>query len=156
MIVYRLCREKHEKDLSGKGAKIAGGRWNSKGTSILYTSQSRSLCSVEIAVHVPLGTLPRNYKMLTIEFPDSAKVKSLSKKDLPSDWKENPHPNSTQVIGDNFVNTNKYLVLKVPSAVVQGDFNYLLNPNHPDFKKVKIINTEPFEFDSRLFKTKSS
>lgn len=153
MIVYRLCRKKHEKDLSGKGAKIAGGRWNSKGTSILYTSQSRSLCSVEIAVHVPLGTLPRNYKMLTIEFPDSAKVKSLSQKELPSDWNENPHPDSTQVIGDNFVDANKNLVLSVPSAVVQGDFNYLLNPNHPDFRTVKIINTEPFEFDSRLFET---
>jgi RES domain-containing protein len=156
MIVYRLSRRKYEKDLSGKGAKIAGGRWNSKGTSLLYTAQSRALCSVEIAVHVPFGVLPKNYKLLTIEFPDTAKIKTLSNKELPSDWKENPHPNSTQQIGDEFAETNEYLVLKVPSAVVQGDYNYLLNPNYSDYKKVEIVNTEPFKFDSRLFKTNSS
>lgn len=152
MIVYRLSRGKYEKDLSGKGAKIAGGRWNSKGTSLLYTAQSRALCSVEIAVHVPFGVLPKNFKLLRIEFPDSAKVKTFSSEKLPSDWKENPHPNSTQQIGDEFAQANEYLVLKVPSAVVQGDFNYLLNPNHSDFEKVKIVDIELFEFDSRLFK----
>jgi len=156
MIVYRLSRGKHEKDLSGKGAKIAGGRWNSKGTLLLYTAESRALCSVEIAVHVPFGVLPKNYKLLTIEFPDSANIKTLSREKLPSDWKENPHPNSTQRIGDEFVEANEYLVIKVPSAVVQGDYNYLLNPNHADFKKVEIARIEPFEFDSRLFKDKSS
>lgn len=152
MIVYRLSRGKYEKDLSGKGAKIAGGRWNSKGIPLLYTAQSRALCSVEIAVHVPFGVLPKNYKLLTIEFPDSAKIQTLSKKEFPSGWKENPHPNSTQQIGDEFSQTGEYLVLKVPSVVVQGDFNYLLNPNHSDFVKVKIIDIEPFEFDNRLFK----
>lgn len=156
MIVYRLSREKYENDLSGQGAKMAGARWNSKGTSLLYTVQSRALCSVEIAVHVPFGVLPKNYKLLTIEFPDSAKVKTLSTNQLPADWKENPHPNSTQQIGDKFVQENKYLALKAPSAVVQDEYNYLLNPNHADFGQVAIVNIEPFEFDSRWFKRTSS
>lgn len=156
MIVYRLSRGKYKKDLSGKGAKLAGGRWNSKGIPLLYTAQSRALCSVEIAVHVPFGVLPKNYKLLTIEFPNSVKTKVLSTNKLPSNWKENPHPGSTQQIGDKFAEENKYLVLKVPSAVVQGAYNYLLNPNHTDFKKVAIVNIEPFEFDTRLFKNRSS
>ncbi len=151
MIVYRLSREKHEKDLSGKGAKLAGGRWNSKGVSMLYTAQSRALCVVEVAVHIPLGVLPKNYKLVTIEFPDSVKIKTLSKEKLPSDWEEKPHPNSTQQIGDKFAEANEYLILKVPSAVVQGEYNYLLNPLHIDFNKVEIVSIEPFEFDSRLF-----
>lgn len=155
MIVYRLSSGKYERDLSGKGAKIAGGRWNSKGTSLLYTAQSRALCSVEIAVHVPFGRLPQNYMLLTIKFPDSVKIKTLSEKTLPSDWKRTPHLNSTQQIGDEFVRAREHLVLKVPSAVVQGDYNYLLNPHHLGFEKVKIIDVEPFEFDSRLFKMKS-
>ena len=61
MIVYRLCKSIYKKDLSGKGAEIAGGRWNSKGYAILYTSESRSLCTAEIAVHTPLGNVPADY-----------------------------------------------------------------------------------------------
>jgi len=152
MKVYRLCREKFENDLSGRGAKIAGGRWNSKGTAILYTSESRALCTVESAVHIPLGILPLDYKILTIEIPDSIKIETLAEKDLPIDWKDKPPSNSTQKIGDKFIKNNSHLVLKVPSVVVQGDFNYLINPSHSDFDKVRILNSEPFFFDERLFK----
>lgn len=151
MIVYRLSKEKYKNDLSGKGAEIAGGRWNSKGIAMLYTSQSRALCTTEIAVHSPLGMIPSDYWIVTIEFPDSFEILELDPATLSADWKTFPHPHSTQAIGDDFIKTGKYLVMKVPSAVVPGDFNYLINPTHTAFSQVKINSTELFEFDERLF-----
>ena len=154
MIVFRLSKKDYCKDLSGKGAEKAGGRWNSKGSPMVYTSESRALCTTEIAVHSPLGNIPADYYLVTIEIPDSASILELKPIDLPKDWKALPHSNSTQLIGDKFLADGKFLVLKVPSVVVQGDFNYLLNPSHKLMSKVKIINTELFEFGERLFKKK--
>lgn len=151
MIVHRLSKSKFSNDLSGKGAELAGGRWNSKGTAILYTSQSRALCTTEIAVHTPLGNIPADYVLITIEIPDNAKIKAVEQKVLPVDWKMFPHPHETQVIGDQFVQDSEFLVLKVPSVVVQGEYNYLINPQHKDFNTIKLLHTEPFEFDERLF-----
>ncbi len=151
MIVYRLSKGKYKNDLSGKGAEMAGGRWNSKGVAMLYTCESRALCTTEIAVHTTLGFIPSDYWMVTIEFPDSVGILIQDPKKLPKEWKSIPHAHSTQVIGDQFIANKKKLVLKVPSAVVQGDFNYLINPSHPFAQRIKIIKTELFEFDERLF-----
>jgi len=151
MIVYRLSRGPYRNDLSGRGAEMAGGRWNSKGTAMLYTSESIALCTVEVAVHMPLGIVPKDYYLIRIEFPDSASIKELSEAELPEDWKSFPHANSTQEIGDAFAQEATHLVLKVPSATVQGNYNYLLNPRHPDFHLVKVVDSVLFEFDKRLF-----
>lgn len=151
MIVYRLCKEKYVRDLSGKGAEIAGGRWNSRGFATFYTSQSRALCTTEIAVHTPLGIIPSNYWIITIEFPDSAEILEIGIPKLPADWRSYPHPHAIQTLGDAWILSGKYLVMKVPSVVVPGDFNYLFNPDHPLFPQVKIIAQEPFEFDKRMF-----
>ncbi|MGX5820691.1 RES family NAD+ phosphorylase [Chitinophaga lutea] len=151
MIVYRLSNGKYKNDLSGKGAELAGGRWNSKGTPMLYTGQSRALCTTELAVHAPLGIVPINFWMITIEIPDTAPATEADPKQLPSDWKSFPHPHCTQEIGDKFVQEGRFLVMKVPSAVVAGDYNYLVNPTHPLAKAVRIVATEPFELDERLF-----
>ena len=152
MIVFRLSKSKFAGDLSGKGAEKSGGRWNSKGTALVYTSESRALCTTEIAVHTPLGNLPLDYRLITLEIPDLIPIKVLQAKNLPDDWKSLPHSHSTQEIGDRFVSEGKYAVLKVPSVVVQGDFNYLINPAHPDSAKIRIKATEPFNFDERLFR----
>lgn len=149
--VYRLSKSRYSHDLSGRGAEIGGGRWNSKGVAMLYTSESRALCTTEIAVHTPLGNVPTDYDLVTIEIADIAAIKEVYHTDLPADWKSLPHANATQEIGDQFIAEGQYLVLKVPSAVVQGDNNYLINPYHQDFGKVRVINIEPFEFDERLF-----
>jgi len=151
MKVFRLSRSKFAADLSGKGAEISGGRWNSKGTAMLYTSQSVALCTVEIAVHIALGNIPSDYKLVTLEVPDSITTKELSPDALPGDWKTLPHSNSTQLIGDAFIASGKYVLLKVPSATVPGEFNFLINPSHPGSKEIAILSVEPFEFDSRLF-----
>ena len=150
MIVYRLAKSKFCKDLSGYGAEVAGGRWNSKGIAVVYTSVSRALCTTEIAVHTPLGNIPEDYNLVSIEIPNTNILKIEGAK-LPKDWQTFPHPNSTQLIGDKFVAGAKYLAMRVPSVIVQGEYNYLLNPHHKDFKKVKISKTEKFIFDERLF-----
>lgn len=148
---YRLAKQNYAIDLTGKGAELTGGRWNSKGTAMVYTGQSRALCLAEIAVHVPIGIVPLNYYLTEIELPDKAEYFTVVKTSLPSGWNSFPHSQFTQEIGDNFIVTNKFLILKVPSAVVQGDFNFLINPKHPDFGLIKVIQTEPFNFDKRLF-----
>jgi len=151
MIVYRLSKSKFSNDLSGKGAEKSGGRWNSKGTALVYTGQSRALCTTEIAVHTPLGILPNDYVLVSIEIPDSIEIKELDIRKLSKKWKVFPHAHETQVLGDKFVTENTFLILKVPSVVVQGEFNYLINPNHTDIHKVKIQAIEKFNFDERLF-----
>lgn len=151
MIVFRLNKSIYSKDLSGRGAERYGGRWNSKGTSIVYTCDSRALCTAEIAVHSPLGIVPKDYELIILNIPDKIRILEIKENELPRDWKSFPHSHSTQIIGDNFVKQNKILVAKVPSSIVQGDYNYLLNPSHKDFPLVQIVRIEKFEFDSRLF-----
>ena len=151
MIVYRLSKSKFSNDLSGKGSEKSGGRWNSKGTALVYTGQSRALCTTEIAVHTPLGILPNDYELVTIEIDDAIEIKELDVRKLSKKWMVFPHAHETQVLGDKFVAENKYLILKVPSVVVQGEFNYLINPNHPLINKVNIKAIEKFNFDERLF-----
>jgi RES domain-containing protein len=152
MIVYRLCKSVYSNDLTGKGAEKVGGRWNSRGIPMLYTSDSRALCTAEIAVHTPLGILPFDYKIVCIQIPLSASITELKKNDLPKHWNEFPHIQGTQDIGDSFIKEHLSLCLKVPSATVQGDFNYLINPQHKDIAKIKIVSIEDFNFDKRLFK----
>jgi RES domain-containing protein len=152
MIVYRLSKQAYINDLSGYGAEKTGGRWNSKGVPMLYTAASRALAVVEIAVHVPFGIIPIDYYLATIEIPDKTSIPRVEITDLPANWNTNPFLKTTQLIGDNFIKSNKHLVVQVPSATVSGDHNYLINPRHPDFKNVRIRSIDAFEFDSRLFK----
>ena len=151
MTVFRLSKTIYANDLSGAGVERVGGRWNGRGTPLLYTSSSRALCVTEVAVHMPLGLVPNDYAMVTIELPNVKpfEVKAL---ELPKTWNSFPHSHATQLIGDKFVRDGKFLVMKVPSAAVQGEFNYLANPRHKDIAKVKVVDVEPFHFDARLFK----
>ncbi len=151
MIVYRMAKSTCSSDLSGKGAEKTGGRWNSKGIAVIYTSESRALCTTEIAVHIPLGILPKDFQLVSIDIPTSVKILSLSARDLPSNWDAIPHAGETQELGDQFVRQNKQAVLKVPSAVVRGEYNYLINPGHKEAKKIRIKKVEQFSFDQRLF-----
>lgn len=110
MIVYRLSKKKYCKDLSGKGAEKNGGRWNSKGISIIYTSDSRALCTAEVAVHFPLGIVPVDYYLNIIKISDKALIKEVLLSNLSNNWKSFPHAHSTQVIGDEFVMDGEYLI----------------------------------------------
>lgn len=152
MIVFRLLNQNYGTGLSGTGAEIAGGRWNSPGISMIYTSESRALCTAEVAVNLPLGNIPAGYEMISIFIPDDTVITEIREENLPSGWKTFPLTTITQKIGDIFIIQDKFLVMKVPSAVVPGDFNFLINPSHPDFGRIEIIEREPYDFDDRFFK----
>ncbi|MFC4095744.1 RES family NAD+ phosphorylase [Euzebyella saccharophila] len=152
MIVYRLGKEKYKNDLSGIGAEKFGGRWNSKGVRMVYTSQSRALANLEVAVHLTLKLVPKDYYLTSIEIPDELILDYPEKKLQGKNWKTHPPSSFTQVEGDKFIKTGQKLALKVPSAIVQGDHNFLINPLHADIGKVKVLSSELFSFDKRLFR----
>lgn len=150
MEVYRLARKAFALPLSGKGAAIKGARWNPPGVELIYTAANRSLAMAEVAVHFSLATLPEDFVMMSISIPSGVSRTSLPEEELPSDWKEFPHPASTQEVGAAFVAEGKYCLLFIPSVVTQGDFNILINPNHKDFKKIKVTSLSDFPFDKRI------
>jgi RES domain-containing protein len=151
MIVYRLIRSKFANGLSGRGAEIAGGRWNSIGVPVVYTAESRALCALEVAVHTQLSVVPEDYLMVSIFIPDKMKIFEVEPAGLPSGWKSFPSRPFTQKLGDKFFREGKFAAVRVPSAVIAGDHNILINPLHKDFALIKILSSEPFEFDKRLF-----
>jgi RES domain-containing protein len=150
MIVFRLTTTRYARDLSGKGAEMSGGRWNNKGTAMVYTSESRALCILEVAVHLPLGNLPMDFVLISLELPDTS-IENVDPSILPNDWKEHPPKSFTRRIGDEFVAAANHLTLKVPSALVPDEHNFLINPKHPDSHKIIVQSIEPFSFDSRFF-----
>jgi RES domain-containing protein len=153
MELFRLSREKYSDVLSGKGAAKKGARWNSQGMELVYTSGNRSLAMAEVAVHFTLATLPDDYMMLLIHIPGNISIKKLQEKELPEFWNTFPHSSTTQIIGDKFISDGQFCILQVPSAVTHGDYNYLINPHHPESKKIKVISSEKFPFDKRIFKS---
>jgi RES domain-containing protein len=151
MEVFRLVREQFAQTLSGKGAAINGARWNSQGVEMIYTAINRSLAMAEVAVHFSIATMPKNYMMVTIDIPNDIEIKTLNAEHLPANWNQFPHPTTTQKIGNLFILENTHCCLKVPSVVTKGDFNILINPQHPNFKSIAITNIEQFPFDQRIF-----
>jgi RES domain-containing protein len=151
MRVFRLVRKKYANPLSGEGASRSGNRWNSKGTAIIYCAASRALAMAEVAVHLSLGLLPKDYEMVELEIPSKVKIKPYVLENLPEGWNSFPHLIETQRIGDEFVAEENSCVLQVPSAVVPGDFNYLLNPLHRDFAQIQVKSRVDFPFDPRIF-----
>ena len=154
MEVFRLQRGKFGERLSGAGAALKGARWNSPGTELIYTSANRSLAMAEVAVHFSYATLPSGFFMLTIFIPDDCSIRIVKESELPANWNSHPPVLTTRKTGDEFVRSNKHCLLRIPSAVVKGDFNILINPAHPEFHKIKVINKEEFPFDQRLFRTR--
>lgn len=152
MKVFRLVREKFAKPLSGKGAALKGARWNSLGIEMIYAAGNRSLAMAEVAVHFTLATMPSDYMMMTIEIPDDIFCHRFKESELPKNWREFPHPLSTQKIGDLFVQEQRAAIAFIPSAITQGDFNVLINPHHKDFSRIKIVKMERFPFDRRILK----
>jgi len=148
MLLYRIVKTAYA-DLSGNGARLYGGRWNSEGKPMVYLASSRSLAVLEALAHLSPTNIPDDYCMLIVEVPDNAAT-SLDIKILPEHWNEYPEQNILKQIGNRFLLEKQQLLLKVPSAIVNEEYNYLLNPLHPDANKAKIVNKQPFKFDARL------
>lgn len=152
MDVYRLAREPFAGELTGIGSSLHGARWNSVGVELVYSAPNRALAMAEVAVHLTLATLPSDFLMMTIFVPDDIKMIEIKEIDLPTGWNEFPYRAISQSVGDEFARSNMAGLLQVPSAVVQGEHNILMNPKHPDFKRIKIIEKVKFPFDKRIFK----
>lgn len=149
MIVYRLTNGDFIDDLSGTGAKLYGGRWNSIGFPALYTTEHISLAVLEILVHVKSYNRPLDYHLVTIEVPEKNNYTTIDQEKLKKNWKDDVA--YAQFIGDEFLNTRQSLVLKVPSAIIEQESNFIINPAHPDAGKIKIQSSRVFIFDKRLY-----
>jgi RES domain-containing protein len=149
MILYRIAKCNYVNDLTGTGARLYGGRWNSEGHSMVYLASSRALAVLEALVHLPPLLFPDNFCLAEIEVPDK-NFFTLDIKTLPDNWATISPPAELKQIGNQFLKETKHLMMKVPSSVVPEEFNYLLNPFHPDITKAKIRSIHPFNFDDRL------
>lgn len=150
MNVYRISKCNYIEDLSGTGAALYGGRWHSKGFYVLYTAASPSLALLESVVHISNIQLT-GYCLLCLDIPDNS-ITEKKRDDLPVDWFVNPAPDALQVTGNSFIAENRYLALRLPSAIMPEESNYLINPRHPLFKKVKILYRRNIPIDERLVK----
>jgi RES domain-containing protein len=148
MIVYRVAKKSHATDLTGEGAKIYPGRWNSPVYPMLYTASSRSLALLEVLAHSTVRPLGR--VLLTLELPAHTLINKVDVSDLPKGWNSNPHSSITQNLGDEFIRAGKFLAMQVPSVIINEESNVLINPLHPDAKKIKIITVEDIIVDPRL------
>jgi RES domain-containing protein len=147
---WRLVRpEFGHNAYNGRGARLYGGRWNSPGVPVAYASASLSLAALELLVHVPPSIVLPEYVSVSCEFPETL-IEDLEPSRLPEDWRAYPAPPELAVIGDEWATSGSSAVLRVPSAVIPFEYNYLLNPEHPDFRSIHIARPRPFALDLRL------
>ncbi len=130
------------------GASLYGGRWNHKGTPVIYTAESRALCALEVLANA--DELAEDYVVITITTPDNIAVLRIVLDELPPEWDANEPIAATRDIGTNWANLLETAVLNVPWAVIPKEPNYLLNPAHADFTRIRFSDPEPFYFDARL------
>ncbi len=148
---HRLVRRQLGKSaFSGEGARRWGGRWNSAGVGIVYLSSTLSLASLEFLVHFAAREDLPELVSFSVRFAEEL-VRSVA--GLPADWRAVPPPESTQAIGDAWVRGGSSAVWRVPSVIIPSEFNYVINPEHPDFRKIAIGPPEPFSIDPRLLGT---
>ena len=148
MVVWRLARLAHAK-LDGEGARLAGGRWNTQGRAAVYTSSRLSLAALELLVHTDVPLVPSDLVAFEIEVPDAIAVETVEVDQLPKDWRIPGHP-TCRSIGDTWLAEERTAVLRVPSAVVPEEWNYIINPAHRAAKSIQIVGRRKFAFDSRL------
>lgn len=145
---WRITSKKRKSEAFAEdGARINGGRWNKKGTAVVYTSSTISLASMEILVNLPSISLLDTFVWIPVQFEDDL-VEVLN--ELPDDWDSRPAATATKAIGVKWASENRSVVLKVPSVVIPLEYNYLLNPNHPDWHKVVIQDPITYDYDPRI------
>ena len=148
--VWRITKRKHARTaFSGGGARKYGGRWNSPGTAVVYTSETQSLAVLEMLVHLDGPYLLQEYVLIGVEIEESS-LQDVDPSRLPSNWKTDPGPPALRKIGDEWVLAGSSVALRVPSILVPAERNVLLNPVHPDFLQVTIGKPVAFTVDPRL------
>lgn len=153
MHLWRLCRRVYAATaFSGAGARLAGGRWNHRGTSVAYCTPVLSLAVLELFVHVDPDDAPDDLVSIEAELPDDVATETIAAASLPADWRAIPGPDALKDIGTAWVQSGRTAVLVVPSAIVPEEQNLLLHPAHPDAARLRILGTHPFSFDPRMWK----
>jgi len=148
MLVYRIERQLYLSEiLSGRGAALSqGNRWNSLHTAMFYTSGSRSLAILEVLTRVDLfSDLPDDRLLVELEIPDSLFKEKLEIQTLPKNWNDFPPNKATQSLGDSFIRKASFPILQVPSSLVKGEFNFLVNPTYAGVSNIQIISAEPLD-----------
>ncbi|MCB1800112.1 MAG: RES domain-containing protein [Gammaproteobacteria bacterium] len=151
--LFRLVKARHaDQAFDGEGARLSGGRWNSRGVALIYTADSIALAALELLVHLHSHEVLNSYRLYRIDIPDEDLL-ALDDRDLPRDWRNDPPPSSTAQVGDGWVAAGASLALAVPSAIVPSQHNVLVNPAHAGFAQaIESVREEPFLFDRRLLK----
>ena len=147
MEVYRICLEKWSTRLSASGQ---AARWNSRGKYVLYTAQSRALACLENVVHRSGEGLNALFQVMVIEVPAAVSLQEVDPAALPDDWTDYARQAGCQAIGDQWLAAGAAAVLRVPSAIIARESNFLINPLHPDFDRIRLATREDFRFDPRI------
>lgn len=146
--VWRITKARYAATcLDGAGAKLVGGRWNDKGVAVAYCSSTLSLATLELFVHLDPAQVPASMVAVPVELPVSLAVEVAAP---PPGWDALPAGSASQRYGTDWAISQRSPVLAVPSAIVQGELNYLLNPLHPDIAMVRVLKSQPFTFDPRM------
>jgi len=147
MIVFRIALSKYTDNLTASGR---AARWNFNDIKVIYTSASQSLACLENVVHRSKLGLSVNFSVMHIEIPNEIAYDEIKLNDLPKNWTDFEYMHITQKIGSKWVTEGKKAILRIPSSIIQDEYNYLINPNHIDFSKIKLITVKPFLFDERI------
>lgn len=147
--LYRLSSARFPAN-SGAGAARYGGRWNRVSTDVIYAAQTASLAALEVLVHY--SVLPKDHVLTEIQIPDSLAILRWEEDVLPSGWKSDVPIQETQELGEIWVREGRYALLSVPSSIIPGERNFIINPAHPDFRQISFQPSLPFQFDPRLMR----
>jgi RES domain-containing protein len=134
----------------GEGARLFGGRWNSVGMPMVYAAEHLSLAALEVRVHIDRTSMKKPYKCISFSFDDDLMM-TLPAKSLPKLWQQEPPTPALQSMGDRWLASGDSVILAVPSIIIPAEHNFLINPRHPEFKKLKFGKPTDFTFDFRLF-----
>lgn len=152
MHVWRLIKTRYAASaFDGEGARLNGARWNSRGTRAAYASSNSALAVLEVLVHMTGGGSVPGYSLIAARL-DDALIEDLAGSDLPRGWNHWPVPPAVQAVGDAWIRSRRSLALRVPSALVTAGYSIVINPEHPEFGRLRIDAIEPFKFDSRLLR----
>jgi RES domain-containing protein len=153
MIVYRICKAKYAKSaFAGTGGLDASGRWHHKGRPVVYAAHTLSLAALEHLVHLGRRDSKMSLVWVQATIPEDVAMEVLNPASLPKNWNASPPIEATREVGTAWLVESRSAILRLPSVVIEGEFNFLLNPRHSDFRRIAVSKPIPFSFDSRLFK----
>jgi RES domain-containing protein len=147
MVAWKLLPRRHQGEaFSGDGARIAPGRWNTRGTRAIYLSGSLSLAALEVLIYTGRAAFGIPMAVFRVEIPDDLPVETLPAVKLPANWRQQPPPESTRRIGSDWLDGGTAVALRIPSALIPEDWSILINPAHPAFGMIRISKPQIFHF----------